>query len=521
MCSLTLGEKKSEGMKVEEHMRSIAGSKISIIIFSKTYTESTCCLLELEKIVECYQTFGQIVLPVFYEIDPLDVHHQKGDFGKALEEAAHKSYSGEQVEHALFRWSRALATAAGITCWDARYFRHDAELVEVIVSRVQTLLDYSELSITRFPVGLESHMEKLIGCIENHSAEVCMIGIWGTGGSGKTTIAKAIYNRIYRQFIGKSFIENIAEVRNRVYRTDVDLQKNLIYDVLKSTLKVESHGMGRTMIETELSLKKLLIVVDDVNEFSQLENLCGNREWFGQGSVIIITARDVRLLNRLKVDYVYKMDGMNENDSFELFSCHAFGEAKPRKDVKELARNIVAQCGGLPLALQVLGSFLCDRTIEEWESVLSKLKIIPTGVVQKKLKISFDGLSDMEQNIFLDVCFFFIGRERGYVTEMLNNWEEHADIGITVLIKCGLIQVDRNNKLEMHPLLQDMGREIIRQRWPKESAKRSLLWFQGDVKDVLTKNIETSYPGVVLETAFNQQSSLQTSYAFDGNEELT
>jgi len=108
---------------MEEHLRAIASSKIAIIVFSKTYTESTCCLLELEQIIECVATFGQIVLPVFYEIDPLDVRHQKDDFGKALEETARKSYSGEQLELSLSKWSRALTTAAGITGLDLRNFR--------------------------------------------------------------------------------------------------------------------------------------------------------------------------------------------------------------------------------------------------------------------------------------------------------------------------------------------------------------------------------------------------------------
>jgi len=77
----------------------------------------------LKKIIECHETFGQIVLTIFYEIDPLDVRDQKDDLGKALEEAAHKSYSGEQLEHALSRWRRALTTAAGISGWDVRNFR--------------------------------------------------------------------------------------------------------------------------------------------------------------------------------------------------------------------------------------------------------------------------------------------------------------------------------------------------------------------------------------------------------------
>ncbi|BAT97014.1 hypothetical protein VIGAN_09035400 [Vigna angularis var. angularis] len=347
------------------------------------------------------------------------------------------------------------------------------------------------MSITQFSVGLESHVEKVIALVEEQSTEVCMIGIWGMGGSGKTTIAKAIYNRIYHSFIGKSFIENIGQFWNLVNKRHVHLQENLLYDVLKSKFEVESDRVGRTMIETKLSRKKLLIVLDGVNEFGQLENLCGNREWFGQGTVIILTTRDVTVLNRLKVNHVYKIDVMNENDSIELLSWHAFREAKPRKELNEHARSIVAYCGGLPLALQFLGSYLCDRTKEEWESVSSKLKVNPFNQIFEKLEISFDGLHDMEKDIFLDICCFFIGKERSYVTKILNGCGLYADIGITVLIERGLIKVERYNKLQMHPLLRDMGREIIRRRCPKERGKRSRLWFQDDIKDVLKKNTGT------------------------------
>ncbi|XP_014492694.1 TMV resistance protein N-like [Vigna radiata var. radiata] len=474
-------------MQLEEHMRAIACSKIAIIVSSKTYTKSTCCLRELEKIIECRETFGQIVLPVFYEIDPFDVRDPKDDFKKALEESAHKSYSGEQLEDVLSRWSRALTIAAGINGWNVTDFRHDAQLVEVAVSRVQTLLGYGDLSHAEFPIGLESHVKKVVGSIENHSAKVCMVGIWGMGGSGKTTIAKAIYNRIYRQFIGKSFIENIRQ-ENR----HVDLQNKVIYQALKFKFKVKSDWMGRSIIENKLSRKKLLIVLDDVNEFWQLANVCGNREWFGQGTVIIITTRDVRLLSKLKVDFVYKMNLMNENDSLELLCWHAFKNAKPREDLNELGREIVICCGGLPQALVAVGSYIFSKRFAPWKRTILARKIFADYHVLENLEKSFRGLrDDMEKDIFLDVCCFFIGKDRGCVTEILNGCGQHADVGITVLIERGLVKVERNNKLEMHPLLRDMGREIIGQRWPMEPEKRSRLGFHDDVKHVLRNKTGT------------------------------
>ena len=87
--------------------------------------------------------------------------------------------------------------------------RNEGELVQQIVEDVLKKLDITLLSITEFPVGLESRVQQIIELIENQSSRVYVIGIWGMGGSGKTTTAKAIYNRIHRKFMDRSFIENV------------------------------------------------------------------------------------------------------------------------------------------------------------------------------------------------------------------------------------------------------------------------------------------------------------------------
>ena len=50
------------------------------------------------------------------------------------------------------------------------------------------------------------------------------------------------------------------------------------------------------MIKTRLRHKKILIVLDDVNELGQLNKLVAENNWFGLGSRVIITTRDVQLL---------------------------------------------------------------------------------------------------------------------------------------------------------------------------------------------------------------------------------
>jgi hypothetical protein len=109
-----------------ELSRAIEGSHISIVVFSKRYTESSWCLNELKQVMECHRTHGQVVVPVFYDVDPSVVRQQKGDFGKVLRATVKKTYSDsgdERMEHVLAKWRSALTQAANLSGWDVNNCR--------------------------------------------------------------------------------------------------------------------------------------------------------------------------------------------------------------------------------------------------------------------------------------------------------------------------------------------------------------------------------------------------------------
>ncbi|KAK9287602.1 hypothetical protein L1049_016037 [Liquidambar formosana] len=95
--------------------KAIEESRISIIVFSRNYAASKWCLDELVKIMECRRTVQQVVLPIFYDVNPSEVRHGMGSFGEAF--AKHEERFSEDMERAL-RWKDAQTQAADLSGWD-------------------------------------------------------------------------------------------------------------------------------------------------------------------------------------------------------------------------------------------------------------------------------------------------------------------------------------------------------------------------------------------------------------------
>ncbi|GMY08998.1 disease resistance protein RUN1-like isoform X2 [Fagus crenata] len=442
-------------------LQAIEKSKISVIVFSRGYASSPWCLDELVKIMECRRTKRQFVLPIFY--------------------------------HNII-WNPRMCGTRRVVL---HKHLHESETIMRIVENISEIVNIQYLFVALYPVGIDAHVQDLTSLLSDEVDDVRMVGIWGLGGSGKTTIAKAIYNKFCESFEDKSFLANVRETSNLVH-----LQNQLLSEILKIR-KTEVHSIdkGIFMIKERLCSRKVLVIIDDVDKMEQLDAIARSHDWFGPGSRIIITTRDQRLLKKLDVDVIYTTKRMDDSESLELFSWHAFRNNYPTKDYIDLSRSVVKYSGGLPLALEVLGSLLFSRNMPEWESVLERLKKIPNDQIQAKLKVSYDALDDYDKEIFLDISCFFIGMDKSYVHQILDGCGFSAEIGIKVLIERCLLTVGERNKLMMHDLVRDMGREIVREEYPKEPGERSRLWWHEDVTDILTNHEGTkAVEGLTLKS---------------------
>ena len=362
--------------------------------------------------------------------------------------------------------------------------RHEAEVIQKIREVIITRLNRKPLYVGDNIVGMDFHLKQLKSLVKTELDDVHMVGIYGIGGIGKTTIAMAFYNDISSRFDGSSFLRGVGEKSKGGL---VELQKKLLKDILKGkSIDFDDTSEGINEIKKSLCSKRVLIVLDDVEELEQLENLAGKNGWYGAKSTIIITTKDTSLLSQHGVNILYEVKELNHKEAIDLFNWWAFKQniPKPKEDFESLSHCVVGYAKGLPIALKVLGGFLFGKKIDEWKSALHKLEKIPHMKVQSVLKVSYERLDRTEKEIFLDIACFFKGKDKDLVSRILGRY---ADIGIKVLHERCLITISQN-KLDMHDLLQQMGQEIVRQECLKEPGKRSRLWDSNDVDSMLTRN---------------------------------
>nr|XP_023908427.1 TMV resistance protein N-like [Quercus suber] len=456
-----IDDKLPKGEEISiELLKTIENSMMSIIVFSENYSSSTWCLDELAKIVECKKN-DQLVRPIFYKVDPSEIRNQNGKFGEALAKLEGKLKDSKKVE----RWRKALHETANISGWHYKHSCNEFKFIQGIVEDISnSKFNHTPLFVARYPVGINYRVKTILLDIESNDGHI--IGIHGPGG-----------------------IENLRE-RSRTNASVIKLQEALLFEILRDTnLKVGNKSRGINMIKERLSFMRILLVLDDVDKWIQIENLLGRCDWFASGSKIIITTRDKHLAATLgNCCSAYSVKELDQDEALELFSMHAFQSNKPKDDYLELADRVIQYAKGLPLALVISGADLYGRTKPEWRSAVEKYERIPNEEIKKILEISYEGLDKTEKDIFLDIACFFEGFPKEYVIDILDACNLYPIYGIRRLIDKCLITVGRCDKLLMHDLLQQMGRDIVQRESPDLPEERSRLWCYEDVHKVLTQN---------------------------------
>lgn len=306
--------------------------------------------------------------------------------------------------------------------------RDDADLIEQIVEDILKKLNYVGSSKLERFVGVERRIQQIESLLHIQQDDcVRIVGLWGMGGIGKTTLANALYHRLSSQFDSCCFLANVREAswadgklsegklsEGKLY----DLRNKLLRKLLgKESINIDSPTIDSTTA-TQLSRRKVLVVLDDVNDLSQLEMLAGCDLPFRSGSRIIITTRDMQKLRQIKVGdnrdvEIYEVEKLNGDEADELLQLNAPIDISSAADSTEVLRKVVDYAEGIPLALNTWRSLVHKGF---WDDVKNSLNEGMEGVY----RASYDVLTKNEKEIFLDIACFYKGMEMKDANDIWN-----------------------------------------------------------------------------------------------------
>lgn len=265
------------------------------------------------------------------------------------------------------------------------------------------------------PVGIHSKVEDILGLLE--MPEVQVIAVVGMGGSGKIFLLQNVYKVLKSRYYHSIWLSISKSYSVKTLQRDIASQldptrENLQKDIVEADVSEER---AAELIQDHLRGKKSLIVLDDLWTLSTEDNLLDKLGLPADEDCTVFVSTRNRKVAENSSDRIYDMKLLSDEDSWKLFCVYAFPASEGNRaplHMEEEGRQVVRQCGNLPLAIKTTAASLASTThLSKWESKRRQLEraVIPFGEhdsVMDILKLSYESLPAHLKACFAYFSFF-------------------------------------------------------------------------------------------------------------------
>ncbi|GAU48342.1 hypothetical protein TSUD_267670 [Trifolium subterraneum] len=383
----------------------------------------------------------------------------------------------------------------------------------------------------------ESKYKELLDALTDENNYI--IGLKGMGGTGKTTLAKAIGKELKQS-------KQFTHVIDTTVSCSPDIKK--IQDDIAGPLGLKLDDCSESdrpkKIWSRLTKgEKILLIMDDVWGDIDFDEIGIPYIDNHKGSRILVTTRNMLVCNRLGCSKTIQLDLLSEKDTWIMFKSYAGLSDKSTKNLLDKGRKIANECKRLPIAIAAIASSLKgEQRQEEWDAALNSLqKHMPMhGVdaelvkIYKCLKFSYDNLKNEKAKRLFLMCSVFredeeipiegltrLGIGAGLFGEDYGSYEDARSQVLTsknkLIDSCLLLEAGRSG-VKMHDLVRDAAQWLANkeiqtiklsdknQRAMVEREKNiKYLLCEGKLKDVFSCKIDGSKLEILTLTVHNDE----------------
>ncbi|XP_047962088.1 disease resistance protein RGA2-like [Salvia hispanica] len=367
----------------------------------------------------------------------------------------------------------------------------DLGLKERLATNVPTLPTFETDSFSHDPIfiGRDELVSEIVEVINTGTTTdervISIFAIVGMGGLGKTTLTRNVFHHpkiktLFGSHLWEGFLKKASFGQVDDWSRQDFVKKNS-----HDQVEVESRQDILKRLQKALKEKTYLIILDDVwNEHRPkwddfINSLVGVTSI--KGNAIVVTTRNMEVASTMQLLHRHHLEGLSHEDCWSIIKAKAFGKEDIPSEFETIGRKIATRCQGLPLAANVVGGALCNKSEDEWLSIEEKWLSHDEGDrITKILKLSFDNLSLPSLKKCFAYCSLFPKGRKIKSQELIEYWmaegfleangsgemEYLGDKFMKVLLHNSLLQVaerDDYGNVEscvMHDLVHDLACSI-------------------------------------------------------------